>query len=116
MGFLPNREICAASKYIRRIDAYIHYFRGKRKKPRANPKCPYCPRFRQNKLANRAKDNEIRYGKTDSCVGDSGGPLWKWIGKSPEQKVPPHHACILFQIPKRQAISTDNGFIFKKIK
>ena len=81
MGFLPKREICAANKYIRRIDAYIHYYRGKRKKPRANPKCPFCPRFRRVKLANRVKDKEIKYGKTDSCSGDSGGPLWKWMGK-----------------------------------
>ena len=26
-----------------------------------------------------------------------------------------HTACISFRIPKKQAISTDNGFIFKKI-
>ena len=26
-----------------------------------------------------------------------------------------HTACILFWIPKRQAICTDNGFIFEKI-
>ena len=80
MGFLPNREICAASKYILRIDAYILYYRSK--KPRANRKCPFCPRFRRAKLANRVKDKKIRYGKTDSCVGDSGGPLWKWMGKT----------------------------------
>ena len=79
MGFLPNREICAASRYIRRIDAYIHYYGGKRKKPRANPKCPYCPIFRRVKLAKRVKDKGIIYGKTDSCVGNSGGPLWKWM-------------------------------------
>ena len=78
MGFLPNREICAASRYIRRIDAYIHYYRGKRKKPRANPKCPLCPRFQQV----RVKDKGIRYSNSDSCVGDSGGPLWKWMGKT----------------------------------
>ena len=81
MGFLPKREICAASRYTRRIDAYIHYYRGRRKKPRANRKCPFCPRFRRLKLANRVKDKEIKYGKTDSCSGDSGGPLWKWMGK-----------------------------------
>ena len=88
MGFLPNREICAANRYIRRIDAYIHYYRGRRKKPRANPKCPFCPRFRRVKLANRVKDKEIRYGKTDSCSGDSGGPLWKWMGKVPKAMSP----------------------------
>ena len=82
MGFLPNREMCAASRYIRRIDAYIHYYKGKRKKPRANPKCPFCPRFRRVKLDKRVKDKEIKYGKTDSCSGDSGGPLWKWMGKT----------------------------------
>ena len=80
MGFLPKQEICAAKKYIQRIDSYIHYYRGRRKKPRANPKCPFCPRFRQVKLANRVKDKEIRYGNSDFCVGDSGGPLWKWMG------------------------------------
>ena len=26
-----------------------------------------------------------------------------------------HNACISFWIPKREAISTDNGFIFKEI-
>ena len=83
MGFLPNREICAASKYIRRSDAYIHYYRSK--KPRAHRKCPFCPRFRQ---ANRVQDKKIRYGKTDSCVGDSGGPLWKWMGKTNPKAVP----------------------------
>ena len=82
MGFLPNQEICAANKYIRRTDAYIHYYRGRQKKPRANPKCPYCPSFRRVKLANRVKDKEIRYIKTDICSGDSGGPLWKWMGKA----------------------------------
>ena len=81
MGFLPKREICAANKYTRRIDAYIHYYGGKRKKPRANPKCPFCPKFRRVKTEKRVKDKEIRYGKTDSCSGDSGGPLWKWMGK-----------------------------------
>ena len=29
MGFLPNREICAANKYIQRIDAYVHNYRRK---------------------------------------------------------------------------------------
>ena len=81
MGFLPNREICAASRYTRRVDAYIHYYRGRRKKPKANRKCPFCPKFRRVKLAKRVKDKEIKYGKTDSCAGDSGGPLWKWMGK-----------------------------------
>ena len=82
LGFLPKREICAASRYIRRIDAYIHYYRGKREKPRASPKYPYCPRFRQFKFDKRVKDEEIIYGKTDSCIGNSGGTLWKWMGKT----------------------------------
>ena len=89
MGFKPNREICAANKYIRRIDAYIHYYRGKRKKPKANKNCPFCPKFRQVKPEKRVRDEEIRYGKTDSCSGDSGGPLWKWMGK----KSPKANSC-----------------------
>ena len=33
-------------------------------------------------LNKRKKDRETKYGETDSCQGDSGAPLWKWIGKS----------------------------------
>ena len=109
-GFLPGSELCAASRVIRLVARFKYYPKWKRIKPRASKKCPYCPKFR--KIRGTEKDKKIQYGKTDTCSGDSGGPLWKWIGKQPEQKVPPHHACILFQIPKRQAISTDNGFIF----
>jgi hypothetical protein len=90
MGFLPSRELCAANKYIRRIDRYEYYKYLKRKKPRANQKCPFCPRFRRLKLANRVKDKEIKYGETDSCSGDSGGPLWKWMGKSNQKATVPH--------------------------
>ena len=84
VGFLPNRELCAANKYTRRIDGYRYY--QKRKKPRASPKCPFCPKFRRIKLKYRKKDKEIKYGKIDSCSGDSGGPLWKWMGKKGDQK------------------------------
>ena len=97
MGFLPKREICAANRYIRRIDAYIHYYGGKRKKPRPNPKCPFCPRFRRVKLEKRVKDKEIRYGKTDSCSGDSGGPLWKWMGKTNPKATVMHLHFLEFQ-------------------
>ena len=24
---------------------------------------------------------EVEYGGIDACSGDSGGPLWKWIGR-----------------------------------
>ena len=110
MGFLPNKEICAASKYIRRIDAYVHYYRGRRKKPRASQKCPYCPRFRQSKLANRVKDKEIRYGKTDSCVGDSGGPLWKWMGKTNPKANSPTFTFLRIQNSYSFCFSIDQGF------
>ena len=70
MGFLPEREICAASKYIRRIDAYIDYNLGNIKSKNG--------RFRR---VNGVNDTEVKYRKTD-CSGDSGGPLWKWTGKS----------------------------------
>ena len=116
LGFLPGRELCAAYKYIRRIDGYKYC--PECKKPKASKKCRFCPKFRRIKLEDRKRDKEIKYGSSDSCTGDSGGPLWKWQwkGKKPKATVPSHHVCILFQIPKRQAISTDNGFVFKKIK
>ena len=73
MGFLPEREICAASKYIRRIDAYIDYNRGNQTSKNG--------RFHRVELTNGVNDTEVKYRKTD-CSGDSGGPLWKWMGKS----------------------------------
>ena len=98
MGFLPNREICAASKYIRRIDAYIHYYRSKK------------PRFRRAKLANRLKDKKVRYGKTDACVGDSGGPLWKWMGKTNPKANSPTFTFLRIQNSNSFCFSIDQGF------
>ena len=68
-----------------------------KKKPRANPKCPYCPSFRRVKLANRVKDKEIRYIKTDICSGDSGGPLWKWMGNGNPKANSPTFTFLYFQ-------------------
>ena len=110
MEFLPKLEICAAKRYIQRIDTYIHYYRGKRKKPRANPKCPFCPRFRQVKRANGVKDKEIRYGKTDSCVGDSGGPLWKWMGKTNPKANSPTFTFLRIQNSNSFCFSIHQGF------
>ena len=70
MEFLPEKEICAASKHIRRIVAYTYS-----KKP------PKYGKFRRVELPNGVNDTEVKYKKTD-CSGDSGGPLWKWMGKS----------------------------------
>ena len=77
--YSPNRELCAANAYRRRIDGYRYYPRHK--KPIASRKCPFCPKFRRIKLADRKKDKEIRYGRTDSCGGDSGGPLLDLQGR-----------------------------------
>ena len=38
--------------------------------------------LRTSALNIRKRDYEVRYGETDSCTGDSGAPLWKWVGKS----------------------------------
>ena len=77
--YVPKKELCAGNRFFRRIDAYRYY--PKRSWPRASKKCPYCPNFQRVKLTDRKRDNEVKYGLTDSCGGDSGGPLWKWIGK-----------------------------------
>ena len=79
MKYVPKKELCAGNRFFRRIDAYRYY--PKRSRPRANKKCPYCPKFQRVKLADRKEDTEVRYGLTDACGGDSGGPLWKWMGK-----------------------------------
>ena len=80
MGFLSEREICAASKHVRRIYAYkyhnntrtiIHIGKNRNSKKKNR-------NFKRVELSN---DTEIKYRKTD-CSGDSGGPLWKWMGKS----------------------------------
>ena len=110
MGFKPNREICAANKYIRRIDAYIHYYGGKRKKPKANKNCPFCPKFRRVKNEKRVRDEEIRYGKTDSCSGDSGGPLWKWMGKTNPKANSPTFTFLRIQNSNSFCFSIDQGF------
>ena len=51
------------------------------KRPRASKWCPYCPMFQRVELADRKEDTKVKYGLTDACGGDSGGPLWKWMGK-----------------------------------
>ena len=79
MKYVPKKELCAGNRFFRRIDAY-RYYPG-RSRPRANRICPYCPNFQRVRLADRKEDKKVRYGLTDSCGGDSGGPLWKWIGK-----------------------------------
>ena len=92
-GFLPDRELCAAKRYVRYIDVYKYYPR--RKIPSASRKCPFCPKFQRVRFPLENKDKEIRYGRVDSCSGDSGGPLWKWqtkkgTKKNPKATVPPH--------------------------
>ena len=79
MKFIPKMELCAANKVYRLIDAYKYY--PVRSRPHASPKCPYCPIFQKVKRVDLVQDKEIEYGGTDSCGGDSGSPLWKWIGK-----------------------------------
>ena len=98
MGFLPNREICAANKYIQRIDAYVHNYRRKCFKPRANK--TYCPTFRRVIPANRVMDNKISYKNADFCSDNSGGPLWKWMGRSDQKATVSHLHCFFkFQLP-----------------
>ena len=78
IGFLPKTELCAGKKYTQRIDAYTYNHRD--------------ALFKQIKLKNQVNDTHIKYGKIDSCVGDSGGPLWKWMGEdNPKATVPYLH-------------------------
>ena len=79
LKYVPKKELCAGNRFYRRIDAYRYYPNSKR--PKANKWCPYCPKFQRVKLADRKEDAKVRYGLTDACGGDSGGPLWKWMGK-----------------------------------
>ena len=75
VGFLPRTELCAGKKYIQRIDTYTYNHQDKL--------------FKRVQHKNQVNDTQIKYGKIDSCVGDSGGPLWKWMGESnPKAKVP----------------------------
>ena len=94
LEFRPDRDLCAAKKYVRYIDVYKYY--PKRKKPSASWRCPFCPKFQRVRIPWENKDKEIRYGKVDSCSGDSGGPLWKWIGKkNAKATVPPNCLCLV---------------------
>ena len=91
--FKPQLELCAGEKIDQRIDAYTYY--PKRHKPKANPKCPSCPKFERvpfYKLKAGVRNTEIKY--RNSCATTSGGPLWKWMGKTkPKARV--LHLCPL---------------------
>ena len=94
MNYLPKKELCAGHKIARRIDAYKYY--ENHTKPKKNRECPYCPEFERVKLSNRVWDKEIKYGQADSCTGDSGGPLWKWMNVNKKRKARIMH---LFSFP-----------------
>ena len=88
MKFFPKKELCGANKISRKIDAY-KYHEG-RSLPPPSENCPYCPDFQR---VTHFLDKDVKYGQIDSCTGDSGGPLWKWIGKKdPRARV----LCLLF--------------------
>ena len=78
--FLPKTELCAGRKYIQRIDAYTYKRQGTLQNPMIN----------QVQHQNQVNDTKIKYGKIESCVGDSGGPLWKWMGESKPKATVPH--------------------------
>ena len=95
MNYLPKKELCAGHKVFRRIDGYKYYKNYRTPKP--NKRCPYCPEFRRVKLSNRVRDMEVKYGQADSCTGDSGGPLWKWMKVNNKKKASIIH---LFSFPE----------------
>ena len=67
-------EMCAGHKIFRRIDAYRRPSRKKRKIFKRLPKSA------------RKRDYEVRYGRTDSCAGDSGAMLPDIVGKNSLQQ------------------------------
>ena len=99
MDYLPTKELCAGNKFYRRIDAY-KYYKNKRM-PRSNRYCPYCPEFQRVRLSNRIWDKEIKFGQTDSCMGDSGGPLWKWMKVKKKKKARIMHLFSVVEISLR---------------
>lgn len=74
----PRIEICAGKKVFRRKDRYKVYYK-KSSKRTSKRTIPY--KFRRLPLSQRLRDKTVKYGGTDACTGDSGGPLWKWFGK-----------------------------------
>ena len=96
MKYLPDKELCAGHKVYRRIDAYKYYKNYKR--PKSNRRCPYCPEFRRVTVSKHRWNMEVKYGQTDSCTGDSGGPLWKWMRQNNKKKARTIHLCSLLHI------------------
>jgi secreted trypsin-like serine protease len=71
-----SNELCAGKRVYRRIDAYRRY-RTKKKKHSKFVRVP---------IKDRKIDKQTRYGGRDSCSGDSGGPLWKWMNLKGRQR------------------------------
>ena len=63
-----RKEMCAGHKIFRRIDAY----RRSRSKSKSRKKRKI---FKRLPKSARKRDYEVRYGRTDSCAGDSGAML-----------------------------------------
>ena len=61
-----RKEMCAGHKIFRRIDAYRRLSSKSRKKRKI---------FKRLPKSARKRDYEVRYGRTDSCAGDSGAML-----------------------------------------
>lgn len=62
-------ELCAGKKVERKKEAFL---------AQKDQNDQFV--FEQVK-ANRQLMHDVTYGGQDACTGDSGGPLWKWIGR-----------------------------------
>ena len=66
-------EMCAGHKIFRRIDAYRRPSPKSRKKKK---------NFKRLPKSARKRDYMVRYGRTDTCAGDSGAMLLDIVEKN----------------------------------
>ena len=94
-----RKEMCAGHKIFRRIDAYRRLSSKSRKKRKI---------FKRLPKSARKRDYEVRYGRTDSCAGDSGAMLPDIVEKNSLQlstklsRIYFKKFCKLFRILKIQ--------------
>ena len=80
MNVSTDIELCAGKKFVHSTD----HFWAKKKGPivSSEEKQDFSFEPVQNHTSHNLTDARVTsYGGQDACTGDSGGPLWKWVGK-----------------------------------
>ena len=70
-----STELCAGHRITVRQDEFLA-------EKAASNDAADAWKFQRGPEKRLGVNSNVTYGGRDSCTGDSGGPLWKWVGKS----------------------------------